>query len=350
MIPVSSSTLDTSGQIQTADPGESWQKALASGFRSAEELLRYLGHDLQELPYAIDTSAPFRTRVTRHFANLIDPTDPYDPILLQILPLADEQIRVPDFVADPLLEEQFQVIPGLIHKYSNRVLVIAHQACAIHCRYCFRRHFPYSEARLSEDALQEIEQYISEHPDIDEVIFSGGDPLSLSDAALKTLLERFDRFDQIETLRLHTRTPVALPQRITETLIQTLQQLNSQIVMVTHINHARELHPELIRVLNSLRQAGVHLLNQTVLLSRINDSSDIQIALSRQLFKAGVLPYYLHCLDPVSGTAHFAISEKRAQSIWQTMQENLSGYQLPRLVQEIPGRPSKTWVNPDNRY
>lgn len=345
MIPVSSATLDTSTQIQASEIGESWQKLLSDGFRSASQLLDYLSIDSASLPYRLDMQTPFRTKVTRHFADLIDPANPYDPILLQVLPLIDECLEVADFTADPLQEDHFQVLPGLIHKYRNRVLIIAHQACAIHCRYCFRRHFPYSEARLSESALTDIENYISKHPEINEVIFSGGDPLSLSDPALKALLQRFDKLAQINTLRVHSRTPVVLPQRLSPALIEAVKSLQSRVVLVTHINHPQELSPQLTQALKPLAAAGVLLLNQTVLLKHINDCSTTLSQLSEKLFACGILPYYLHSLDPVSGAAHFDVSESDAQSIWNDMQANLSGYLLPRLVREIPEKASKTWIN-----
>ena len=346
MIPVSATTLDTSGQIAPTKDSQHWQKSIASGFRTPTDLLNFLNLKASDLPYQIDTDSPFRMRVTRHLASLMETGNPYDPILLQLLPRQEETQAHPGFQTDPLMEEDYQVIPGLIHKYQNRVLIIAHQACAIHCRYCFRRHFPYSEARLSDSSLDAIERYIQSHADIDEVIFSGGDPLSLADEALSQLIQRFDRLSQIQTIRLHTRTPVAAPERITESLLNTLSQLTSQVVMVVHINHPNELHPVLLSQFQRLRDINVTLLNQSVLLRDINDSSATQIRLCKQLFAHGVLPYYLHCLDPVQGTSHFDVNEQTAGQIWQEMQAALSGYQLPRLVREIPQRHSKTWIHP----
>lgn len=346
MIPVSAATLDTQEKIVTTQAIPNWQQALAQGFRKPKDLLRHVQLTVEDLPYQIDETNSFRMRVTKHLADLIEPGNPTDPILLQLLPQVDENIENPDFVTDPLLEDEYQVLPGLIHKYHNRVLIIAHQACAIHCRYCFRRHFPYSEARLSEAALREIEAYVAHRPEIDEIILSGGDPLSLSDRALTDLLQRFDRLPQIHTLRLHTRTPVALPERITPELLTGLTTLRSQIVMVIHTNHPQELHPDLLSSLQALRAINVTLLNQCVLLKGINDNGPTLVRLCKQLAEHGVLPYYLHCLDPVQGTAHFDVDEKQAGKLWREMQSQLSGYQLPRLVREIPQRTSKTWINP----
>ncbi|EAR09531.1 EF-P beta-lysylation protein EpmB [Reinekea blandensis] len=346
MIPVSATTLDTSDQIASTKDSQHWQKSIAKGFRTPSELLDYLNLKTSELPYQIDPNSPFRMRITRHLASLMEKGNPFDPLLLQLIPRLDETTEQPGYQTDPLMEEDYQVIPGLIHKYQNRVLIIAHQACAIHCRYCFRRHFPYSEARLSESSLDAIEQYIQSHSDIDEVIFSGGDPLSLADEALSNLIQRFDRLPQIQTVRLHTRTPVAAPERITETLLNTLNNLSCQVVMVVHINHPNELHPDLLAKFLRLRDINVTLLNQSVLLRGINDCSKTQIRLCKQLFAHGVLPYYLHSLDPVQGTSHFDVNQQTAGQIWLEMQAGLSGYLLPRLVREIPQRHSKTWIHP----
>lgn len=350
MIPVSSSTLDTSEKIVITDATPNWQKALANGFRRPADLLDYLQLKASNLPYQLDENSPFRMRVTRHLADLIEPGNPHDPILLQVLPRADEMIEHPAFETDPLMEDDYQVLPGLIHKYKNRVLIIAHQACAIHCRYCFRRHFPYSDARLSEAALNAIETYLLQRPHIDEVILSGGDPLSLSDPALQGLLKRFDQLIQVKTLRIHTRTPVALPERITPELLGTLKHLRAQSIFVIHANHPNELHPVLLEKLQTLRAQGTLILNQCVLLKAVNDDSDTQITLCKRLAESGILPYYLHCLDPVQGTSHFDVDEHHAGQIWIQMQKELSGYQLPRLVREIPQRSSKTWVNPSRSF
>jgi EF-P beta-lysylation protein EpmB len=346
MIPVSSTTLDSNSEIKVVSASDSWQKQLASAFKTPKALFEYLNLREEALPYSLDNQATFRTRVTQHFADLMTPSNPFDPLLLQVLPLSEETEEVAGFVEDPLEEDQFSVLPGLIHKYKNRALVIAHQACAIHCRYCFRRHFPYSEARLSQQAVDDICDYLDSHSDINEVILSGGDPLSLSDQALVDLLMRFDGLKHIDTLRIHTRTPVVLPDRITDDLLKGLNSLRGNVVMVLHINHSQEISPAIIEKAKRLKQNDVTLLNQTVLLRGINDNADVLCNLSKQLFQSGITPYYLHLLDPVQGAHHFKIEDSKAQEIWITMQNTLSGYLLPRLVRESPNQASKTWKNP----
>lgn len=346
MIPVSSSTLDTNSEIKTISIDGNWQKQLANAFKTPKDLLKHLNLSEESLPYKLGDAASFRTKVTQHFANLMRTSDPFDPLLLQVLPLEQESDEVEGYVENPLQEDQFSSLPGLIHKYKNRVLIIAHQACAVHCRYCFRRHFPYSEARLSDLAIDDICQYIGQHPDINEVILSGGDPLSLSDAALISLLNRFDQIDQISTIRIHSRTPVVLPERITEQLLTKFAEISCNIVMVLHINHPREISETLKEKLKLLTEINVTLLNQTVLLRNINDDATTLISLSNALFRAGILPYYLHLLDPVQGAHHFEVEQQAAQELWLQMQSNLSGYLLPKLVRETPNELSKTWKNP----
>ena len=341
MIPVSIATLDTTA---TSEEGN-WQKALAQSFKTVDELLNYLGITTATLPYSVEPNASFRLRVTRYFADLINPADPYDPILMQVLPIAAEQIIKAGYTTDPLEEAHFSPVPGVIHKYTNRVLLIAHQACAIHCRYCFRRHFPYSEQSLKGPALDKAMQYIASQPQVNEVILSGGDPLSLGDSALALLLEKIDQLPNINTIRLHSRTPVVEPTRINETLISSLSALNSQLVMVLHCNHPNEITTRLQHKLAHLKTCGLQLLNQSVLLKGINDDVQTMVQLSNRLFASGILPYYLHVLDSVQGTHHFSITDQQANAIWQQMQAQLSGYLLPRLVREIPQRSAKTWIN-----
>jgi L-lysine 2,3-aminomutase len=341
MIPVSSATLDTIAPSNS----EFWQKAMAQCFRSVPELLKHLNLVEEQLPYAVDSQNAFRTKVTRYFADLINPKDPYDPILLQILPRLDEKAEIKGFSVDPLEEADHSPLPGLIHKYQNRVLLIAHQACAIHCRYCFRRHFPYSEQSLRGHALDKVLDYIVKDPQINEVILSGGDPLSLGDSQLLELLTRLDSLPNIKKIRIHSRTPIVLPQRITTTLANHFGNLKAKVVLVIHCNHPNEITSVLAEHLQTLRQNNVHLLNQSVLLQGINDNTDTLVALSNQLFAVGVLPYYLHLLDPVQGAQHFYLDDNQAVNIWRDMQSQLSGYLLPRLVREVPNRPSKTWVN-----
>lgn len=346
MIPVSSSTLDSDVQIDLIRSDAPWQKQMAQSFKQPDTLLDHLGLTKSDLPYPLDNNAKFKLRVTRFFADLMRKGDPHDPLLLQVLPKLEELEQPEGFTLDPLLESDFQPLPGLIHKYRNRVLIIAHQACAIHCRYCFRRHFPYSNARLSNQSLEAIVQYIQRDPEINEVILSGGDPLSLNDEGLIDLMRLFDGIDHVDTLRIHTRTPVLLPSRLTSTLLDALNKLRVQPVVVLHVNHANEISSDLATKISELKNSGTTVLNQTVLLRGINDDIETLVALSRKLFASGILPYYLHLLDPVIGTHHFQVSLESAQALWSKMQQRVSGYLLPRLVQEHAHDESKTWINP----
>jgi EF-P beta-lysylation protein EpmB len=345
MIPVSSSTLDSKRLIATTYEEDNWQKEVASSFKTVNSLLSYLNIDPSSLPYEINVDAPFSTRITPFFANLIQSNQPFDPILLQVLPRLEETIIKQDYSNDPLNEESYSVLPGLIHKYSNRVLLVAHQSCAIHCRYCFRQHFPYSEQRLNKEALDKNIEYIKKDSNITEVILSGGDPLNLSDEKLKLLLSKLDDIPQLTTIRIHTRTPVVSPSRLTSALNSYISTLSKQVVFVFHINHSQEISVEFEEKLQALKMTGSTIFNQSVLLKDINNSADTLITLSEKLFEIGILPYYLHQLDPVNGTHHFKVSDKEAREIWHEMQTKLSGYLLPRLVQEIPNKPSKTWIN-----
>lgn len=343
IIPVSSSPVDTQTRKNTDNH---WQTALQQGFSTSKALLDYLEIEASELPYKIDPAPHFKTRVTRHFANLMKKNDPWDPLLRQVLPLACELEVTESEQTDPLEETSFTKTPGVIHKYKNRVLLIAHETCAIHCRYCFRKHFPYSDQRLNNDRAQSLE-YLQNQTDVTEVILSGGDPLSLSDEKLSILINDISNIPHIKTIRIHTRTPVVLPERITQTLVNNLEKARVNIVMVLHINHPNELSKSLSERAHCLRGAGITLLNQTVLLAGINDHPETLASLSEALFQSAILPYYLHQLDPVKGTSHFEVCDETAKSIWLDLQSQVSGYLLPRLVREIPNRPSKTWTNPN---
>ena len=345
MIPVSSPTLDTNEAFPTKSEEESWQSQMAGSLKSARELLDFLSISEYELPYKVDFKATFRTRISQEFASLINPTDPHDPILLQVLPQLIEAETHPLFVKDPLEEDVQSPIPGLIHKYHNRVLLIAHQACAIHCRYCFRRHFPYSEQRLTDKNLESAVSYIKQHPQVNEVILSGGDPLNLSDEKFIELFNQIEQLEQITTIRIHTRTPVVLPSRITQKLANTLHASSKNLVIVFHINHSNEISSRFSEEVEILKGNNVTLLNQTVLLKNVNDAAEILCQLSNDLFNIGILPYYLHVLDPVEGTPHFEVSDETALLIWKEMQAKLSGYLVPKLVREIPNKPYKTWIN-----
>ncbi|MCH8529822.1 MAG: EF-P beta-lysylation protein EpmB [Saccharospirillum sp.] len=337
--------VDTSDRISLLDTVPDWQKELRNAVRSVDELLRLLELKRGDLPWQPDDHPRFPVRIPASFVRRMQKGDPRDPLLLQVLPAALEKQTLPGYVADPLAEVGQSATPGLIHKYQGRVLILATETCAVHCRYCFRQHFPYGENRLSTDQWQRILDYLHADPSISEVIFSGGDPLSLSNNKLERLLTDLARVPHLTTLRLHSRTAVVLPSRLDQGLVTLLSQKRWRTLLVLHCNHARELNEEVAAALLPMRKAGVTLLNQAVLLSGINDQLNTQVELSQALFDQGVLPYYLHLLDPVAGAARFQTDDRAARELWQAMQAKLPGYLLPRLVRETPGETAKTWMN-----
>lgn len=271
----------------------------------------------------------------------IRPGDAADPLLRQVLPLGAELRPAAGYGTDPLAEAAAQVAPGVLHKYPGRALLITTAACAVHCRYCFRRHFPYADAHVGGSHLGAALEALRADPSIREVILSGGDPLALSDARLGALGRALAEIPHLRTLRVHTRLPVVLPQRVDEALLTWLRSSALRTVMVIHANHAREIDDGVLAALARLRAAGATLLNQAVLLRGVNDTAPAQADLSERLFEAGVLPYYLHLPDRVAGTAHFAVGERRARAIVAQVRARLPGYLVPRLVREVPGLASK---------
>ncbi|MBB3048541.1 EF-P beta-lysylation protein EpmB [Litorivivens lipolytica] len=315
---------------------DSWQQQLAGACREVPALLAALGLDPAEAPYPLEARSAFPLRVPQAFIDLMQPGNWFDPLLLQVLPLARESEQAPGFSQDPLKERDTNPVPGLIHKYHGRVLLIASPACAVHCRYCFRRHFPYEDNTPSRADWDKALDYIRQRPDITEVILSGGDPLALNDRRLAELVGAINAIDHVTTLRFHTRLPVVLPDRISPELCDTLQAIDKKVVFVIHCNHPAELGEALARSLGKLRALGVTLLNQTVLLSGVNDNAEALSALSRGLFNVGVLPYYLHQLDRVEGAAHFELTDEQARQLHTRLMEQLPGYLVPRLVREDP--------------
>lgn len=313
---------------------ENWQWHLKNAVRDASELGRLLEVELDEV------SSSFPLLVPRPFIERMARRDARDPLLLQVLTRNEEAHVVEGYVNDPL-EETAVASKGLLRKYRSRVLLITTPACAVNCRYCFRRHFPYSEQRPGKAGWQERLQDIGNDPSIDEVILSGGDPLVLGDDQLSELLTGISAIEHITTVRIHTRLPVVIPNRVTPGLIETLSRQRTKVVVVLHINHANEIDDAVIQASAQLREAAVTLLNQSVLLRGINDSADALINLSKKLFTAGVIPYYLHLLDPVAGAAHFDVAQERAIDIMQSMTDNLPGYLVPKLVRELPGETAK---------
>lgn len=324
-----------------------WPSELRASFRSLDALLDFIELSPEQLDISPEAAQQFELRVPRPFARRIAKGDPNDPLLRQVLPVTAELAQVEGFVVDPLAEKDARVCEGLIHKYQDRVLLVASGACAINCRYCFRRHFPYDTNQLGPKQWQRVVEYIGEHPELREVIFSGGDPLATPDRRLARMLDDLEQIPHLRRVRFHTRLPVAIPARLTDELTQRLSDSRLDTVLVLHINHANEIDTELTEALWPLRRAGVTLLNQSVLLKGVNDSVDALHSLCEAVFAGGILPYYLFVLDPVVGSAHFDISDSEAQRLFGELQTRLSGYLLPRLAREIPGKPSKTLLLPD---
>ena len=321
-----------------------WQEQFAGAIRDPAELLRELNLDLALLPMAQTAATQFPLRAPRSFVARMRLGDPDDPLLRQVLPLAAELEPASGFVADPLHEQTSQAVPGVLHKYPGRALLIVTEACAVHCRYCFRREFPYAENHAGLDEWRPALAYLTGDASLREVILSGGDPLALSNRRLGELLTALDRIPHLERLRIHSRIPVVLPERIDDGLLEILARTRLQRVVVIHANHPREIDDTVSAALKRLTGIGATLLNQAVLLRGVNDTSETLAELSETLFAAGVLPYYLHLLDPVCGTAHFAVKESAALAIMKVLRQRLPGYLAPRLVREQPGQLAKTLV------
>lgn len=323
-----------------------WQYYLSHTLDTPEALLNYL-----ELPPSLLAGASagdklFSLKAPLPFVDKIEKGNPSDPLLLQILPQLAETETVTGFVDDPLGENQANPHQGLIHKYKGRVLLILSGACAINCRYCFRRHFPYADNRLGSEQWQQVLDYLKADSSIKEVIFSGGDPLATSDKRLQTMIRDLDTIPHISRLRIHTRLPIVIPQRITQAFVEILATSRLHMVMVLHANHANELDEQTSKAVARLKQVNVHVLNQAVLIKGVNDQVATLAQLSETLFSTGILPYYLFTLDPVKGAAHFDIADAQAIQLHQALQAELPGFLVPKLAREIPDRPSKTLLHP----
>ncbi|MBE1276492.1 EF-P beta-lysylation protein EpmB [Enterovibrio baiacu] len=327
---------------RNASPVEQkWLKEIANAVSDPQILLQQL--DIEAMPWMSGFSARtlFSQRVPQSFIARMEKGNPNDPLLRQVLPVVEEFEETPGFTTDPL-EEQDNDVPGLLHKYKNRVLMIVKGGCAVNCRYCFRRHFPYQDNKGSKETWRETIAYLHAHPEVDEVILSGGDPLMAKDHELKWLVDAIETVPHVKKLRIHTRLPVVIPSRVTAALATLLENTRLKVVLVTHINHANEINDELRNAMATLRQANVILLNQGVLLRGVNDSVDALKNLSNALFDAGILPYYLHVLDRVKGAAHFLVSDDEARSLMAGLIQEVSGYLVPKLTREVGGKASKT--------
>ncbi len=323
------------------DRARDWKHLLREAFGDVDALLAFLRLSRGDVALADDT--PFPLRVPRGFAARMRQGDAADPLLLQVLPVASEtQAAPPGWLLDPVGDLKRTRGPGLIHKYRGRVLLVATGSCAVHCRYCFRRHFPYAEELAARDHWHAAVAAIAADPSISEVILSGGDPLSLATPKLRELTDALAAIKHIKRLRIHTRWPIVLPQRVDSELVAWLRELPWPVVVVVHANHAREFDADVGDALRALRAAGATLLNQSVLLRGVNDSAAALRDLSLVLGDHGVLPYYLHLLDRVVGATHFEVEAARARRLIRQLRTDLPGYLVPRLAREDAGAASKT--------
>ncbi|MBO9495630.1 EF-P beta-lysylation protein EpmB [Thalassotalea sp. G20_0] len=346
MITRSELSVQSRAQIstQTISDFGCWQAQLAGAITSPEQLLAMLQLSPALLSPALKACQEFSLRVPHAYIQRMVPGNPDDPLLRQVLPVGEECQHIEGYGLDPLAEQSQNPTDGVIHKYHGRLLLIVGGACAVNCRFCFRRHFPYQDNRLDQDSWRNAIEYIRSDTSIKEVILSGGDPLANNDRRLANIAAELNAIDHVATLRIHTRLPVVIPDRVTDELINWFARQRLQPVMVIHANHANEIDDSVREAMFRLKQAGVTLLNQAVLLKSVNDSASALIQLGEALFKAGVLPYYLHLLDPVHGAAHFDVPDVTATRLIQEVMANCPGYLVPRLVREIPGRPGKTWI------
>lgn len=319
----------------------SWRSELARAVTDPAELIALLNLDSGLLPAAQAAARQFPLRVPRGFVARMRRADPGDPLLRQVLPLGAEFEPAAGFTDDPVGDLSAMGAPGVLHKYHGRVLLTATGACAVHCRYCFRRHFPYAAANAAADRWQAAIGYLEADRSIREVILSGGDPLMLSDRRLAQFVQRLGDIPHVRRLRLHSRLPVVLPERVDAALLRWLGATRLRTVVVMHANHGNEIDARVAAACAALINAGVTLFNQSVLLRGVNDSAEALAQLSEKLFDAGVTPYYLHTLDKVAGAAHFDVSEKMAKQIMAQLSARLPGYLVPRLVREVAGAPAK---------
>ncbi|MEM8946793.1 MAG: EF-P beta-lysylation protein EpmB [Planctomycetota bacterium] len=330
-----------SAVVRPDSTGLTWQQELRQAVRTAEELCRRLNLSDELAKAAVQGAEDFPVFVPPSFLARMKVGDPHDPLLRQVLPVTEEGDEVDGFSRDPVDDTSATIHPGVLHKYHGRALLIATGVCAVHCRYCFRRHFPYEEAPHSEAAWDSALATIAADNSISEVILSGGDPLMLVDEKLSQLVEKIATIEHVRRLRVHTRLPIMIPSRVTNKLLDCLTSSRLTSVMVIHANHTQELSDEIAHQLARMRQRGITLLNQAVLLRGVNDSIDAQVSLSERLIEVGVMPYYLHQLDRVRGAAHFEVPIDEGIRIVELMRERLPGYAVPRLVQDVVGEPNK---------
>lgn len=344
MIPAASPAL----QPGPSDPGHpgiarhpDWRRQWREAVRDPRELLSLLGLERAAMRISDAAALQFPLRVPRAFVARMRHGDPHDPLLRQVLPLDDELVPMPGFSADAVGDGPARAGHGVIRKYHGRALLVATGSCAVHCRYCFRRHFPYAEETAAADSWREAVATIRADASIEEVILSGGDPLSLATHKLAELTDALRTLPRLRRLRIHTRLPVVLPERVDAGFVDWLRSLPWPVAVVVHANHAREFDPAVDAAVARLRDAGSIVLNQAVLLKGVNDSLEALAGLCERGYDAGVLPYYLHQLDRVAGAAHFEVSDARARALHRGLTARLPGYLVPKLVREVAGDASK---------
>jgi L-lysine 2,3-aminomutase len=328
--------------LKPADRG--WQRELADAVRDPFELCRLLSLDPAIAADAGRAAGAFPLLVPRGFIARMQPGDPHDPLLLQVLPRPAERMHVAGFTTDPLEEANSLASPGLVQKYAGRALLLATGGCAINCRYCFRREFPYAESGATQAGIEAALDTLAADTTIHEVILSGGDPLLLDDDRLARLVTRLEAMPHMRRLRIHSRLPIVLPSRVTAGLTETLSRTRLNCVVVVHTNHPAELDATVEAAIARLADARPILLNQAVLLAGVNDSVEVLTQLSERLIELGIVPYYLHLLDRVQGTAAFEVDEASARALHERLRATLSGYAVPRLAREVPGEPAKVWI------
>jgi len=331
--------------VNKAEQDPTWQLEYKNSFTNTERLCDELGLNFEHLHISSEAQKQFQLRAPKSYVERMQKSNPMDPLLLQVLPTSHEDKNVEGYIKDPVGDMQSITSPGLLQKYNGRALLLATSRCAIHCRYCFRRHFPYTTQNPRQDTWTQALQQLQQDSSITEVILSGGDPLVLDDSELQKLVNKLEAIDHIKRLRIHTRFPVVIPNRICPELLSWIKNTRLKVVMVLHINHAQEINSSLESKILKLKQLDCTMLNQSVLLKNVNDNAECLINLSEALFEAGVLPYYLHLLDKVAGAAHFDIPEKQATNLMTKISQQLPGYLVPKLVKEITGKHAKTLIS-----
>ncbi len=331
----------TSRQAQAVESTGRWRQSLAEAIRNPNGLLDYLGLSQRDVPQSRSAEAGFPILVPHSYAARMRRGDPLDPLLRQVLPVVDEESSPPGFAADAVGDVSSRRSPGLLHKYRGRALLIATGACAIHCRYCFRRHYPYGEEPRRLEDWQPALETIGNDDSLNEIILSGGDPLVLSDRRLHELVARLGELKHLRRLRIHTRLPVVLPDRVTPEFLDLLQETRLTSIVVVHANHPQELQSDCADAILRISASGIMVLNQAVLLRGINDDVGVLAELSERLVELGVRPYYLHQLDRVTGTSHFEVAEETGLRLIQQLRVRLPGYAVPQYVREVQDEPYK---------